>query len=244
MMIDTVLFDLDGTLLPLRQNKFVAAYFVELEKVFIRLGMDAHFAIQALLSGTKAMMKNDGAKTNAQRFWEKFSEVTGLSGQALQAVEEACDGFYANEFHAVKAVMEKGDAGLARRLLSGLNAKGYTVALATNPLFPACAITSRLAWIGLAPQDFCLITDYSNSSFCKPAQGYYREVLAGLGKEAHQCLMVGNNAREDMSAGELGIATFLLTDFLENEDKLDVSAFRQGCAAGLEAYIASLPQVR
>ncbi|MCL2817164.1 MAG: HAD family hydrolase [Clostridiales bacterium] len=244
-MINTVLFDLDGTLLPLKQDKFLAAYLTELEKVFIRLGLPAQRAMEALWAGTKAMIKNDGTKKNAERFWAEFAAVTGLSGEALKAVEDACDGFYTHEFNAVKkAVAETDDPGLPRRMIDMLSSKGFILVLATNPLFPACAITTRLGWIGLLPQDFCLITDYSNSSFCKPNPGYYRGILAGLGKEARQCLMIGNNVKEDMCAGALGMETFLLTGFLENEDAADVSSFRQGSPAELELFLASLPSCR
>jgi len=60
-------------------------------------------------------------------------------------------------------------------------------------------------------------------------------------KEPCQCLMVGNNTNEDMDAGALGMDTFLVTDYLENETGMAVSAFRHGTLTELEAYLASPP---
>ena len=56
--------------------------------------------------------------------------------------------------------------------------------------------------------------------------------------------MVGNNTREDMCVGELGTETYLVTDYLENEQNTDISRFRHGSLAELEAYLASLPSIK
>lgn len=242
-MIDTILFDLDGTLLQFTQDEFMAVYFAELKKVFVRLGLDAERTIKALWAGTNAMVLNDGKKLNSQRFWETFSNVMDLFGERLKAVDDACESFYSNEFDNVKHVVKNTDRDLPRRLVDILASKGFSIALATNPLFPTCAVTTRLGWIGLSPQDFCLVTDYANSSYCKPSHNYYRQILRKINKEPRQCLMIGNNTREDMSAGALGAETFLVTDYLENEANMDISAFRHGTLAELEAYITSLPNV-
>jgi FMN phosphatase YigB (HAD superfamily) len=238
-MLDTILFDLDGTLLQLSQKAFVDAYFAELGKVFVRLGMDAGASVKAVWAGTKAMFVNDGSMTNAERFWLAFSEQTGITGDELKAVEAACDAFYVNEFDAIKAILTPSER--PGRLVREMNAKGYTVALATNPLFPECAITTRLNWIGLELRDFTLVTHYFNCTYCKPSQGYYREVFAKLGKTPEQCLMVGNNPVEDMSAASLGVEVFLVTDCLENETNADITAFRQGTLAELENYLMTMP---
>ena len=240
-MIDSILFDLDGTLLHFSQDAFLNVYFSEISKIFKRIDLDVGLSVKAIWAGTKAMVLNDGSQPNAQRFWTVFAEYLDLSDEKRKAVEAACDAFYANEFDSVRSVMIPND--ISKRLVRALPAKGYSVVLATNPLFPACAVTTRLRWIGLEPQDFLFITNYSNSTYCKPNTGYYKEVLAKIGKSPEQCLMAGNNPVEDMIAGTLGIETFLVTDCLENEGGTDVSAFRQGTLAELEAYLMSLPDI-
>jgi len=240
-LIDTILFDLDGTLLQFKQSEFMDIYISELKKVFIKLGLDAGLSIEGLWAGTKAMVLNDGAKLNTERFWEKFAGYMGLTVERLNDIEKACDRFYSDRFNIVKSVLKPGD--IPKRLVHAMAAKGYVVVLATNPMFPECAVESRLGWVRLGIRDFRLVTHYANSTFCKPSPGYYREILTKINKKPEQCVMIGNSPTEDMCAGALGMETFLVTDYLENEPGEDISAFRCGTLAGLEAYLNSLPGI-
>ena len=238
-MIDTILFDLDGTLARFRQDEFIKVYFSELSKVFTGMGLDAEAAVKGVWAGTKAMVLNDGSMPNTQRFWSAFSEYMGLKGESLRAVETACDKFYTNEFNAAKKVVIPSD--IPARLVREMITRGYYVVLATNPLFPPCAVDSRLEWIGLDRHDFKLITHYENSTYCKPNPEYYREVLSKIGKSAEQCLMVGNNPAEDMCVSALGMNVFLVTDYMENDSGIDISVFRRGSIEDLETFLMSLP---
>lgn len=243
-MLKTVMFDLDGTLLPVTQQEFLSVYLGELRKVFSRIGLDAELAMRALWAGTEAMVRNDGAKSNAERFWNTFGDIMNVSDERLRAAEAACDAFYTNEFNVVKSIMRAGDRALPRRLIDLCKAKGFDVVLATNPLFPPCAVTTRLEWIGLLPEDFRLITNYQNSRFCKPNTEYYRDLMERLGVGADECIMIGNNTNEDMIAGTLGIATYLVTDCIENEAGADISRFTHGTLAQLEGYLNTLGDFR
>jgi len=240
-MTDTILFDLDGTLLQFNEDEFMTAYFMRLTKVFAGLRLDAETSVKALWAGTKVMMQNDGVKTNSDSFWEVFSEMMGLSGDRLKAIEDSFDKFYETEFDSIKSILKNCDPELPGRMVRTLNSRGFTLVLATNPLFPMCAVTTRLKWVGLVPEDFKLITNYSNSTYCKPNLNYYREIFKKLGKEPDRCIMIGNNTQEDMCASELGTKTFLVTDYIKNEINTDISAFRHGTLAELERYLASLP---
>ena len=237
-MIDTIMFDLDGTLVRFSQDDFINAYFSELSKVFIRLGLDARAAVKGVWAGTKAMVLNDGTMLNTQRFWDAFSGFMNIKGSELEAVESACDNFYTNEFNAVKSVVKP--SKIPKRLVRAMAAKGYTLVLATNPLFPPCAVDSRLGWIGLNRADFQHITHYENSTFCKPNLAYYREVFEKIKKSPEQCIMVGNNPAEDMCAGELGAETYLVTDYMENETGIDITAFQHGTIEELETFLTSM----
>ena len=240
LMIDTIMFDLDGTLLRIPQSTFISAYFAELGKVFARMGMDAETSIKAVWTGTKAMLLNDGTELNANKFWDTFARTLSLTAERRLAVEAACDSFYTNEFDIVKKHAEPSD--IPKRLVPSLADKGFTLVLATNPLFPACAVETRLGWIGLRLSDFKLVTHYSNSTFCKPNPGYYNEIFSKIGKKPQQCLMVGNNPSEDMCAGKLGAETYLVPDYLENEAGLDISAYRSGNIGQMEEYLLDLPK--
>ena len=60
MNITTVLFDLDGTLLPMDQDVFAKAYIGGLGKTAVYHGYDAKAMMDAIMSGTAAMVKNNG----------------------------------------------------------------------------------------------------------------------------------------------------------------------------------------
>ena len=68
------------------------------------------------------------------------------------ALENILNDFYAREFDSVRTVLrETADRG---PLLRGLRERGYCLVLATNPIFPAVAVETRLGWVGLRPEDF------------------------------------------------------------------------------------------
>ncbi len=240
-MIDTVLFDLDGTLLPIDQSAFMKVYFRELSNVFAEMGLDGENGMKALLHGTKDMLENDGTMPNSAVFWRRFSMDMGIDEDFTKRIEEACDEFYSGPFNLVRDVARITDASKAAVMT--LKQKGYRVILATNPLFPPQAITTRLGWFGLEQSDFELCTDYHSASYCKPSKGYFDAILSRFGLVPGQCLMVGNNVREDMCAREYGMSVYLVDEFIENEDKTDISDFNRGRIEDFAAFAGAMPRV-
>ena len=222
--IDTVLFDLDGTLLPTEQKPFVKRYFGLLSQSLTEKGFDADKAIKAIMKGLSAMTANDGAVTNSTLFEDVVRTVYGNTAESFIS---ALLDFYATDFDKAKDVADvaKIKANRVAERIGALRDRGIKTVLATNPVFPRIALDVRLSWIGLTDRDFEHITDYENSSFCKPDTGYYREILSTGGKEPQNCIMIGNNVCEDMAAAGLGIKCFLVTDFLENPDGSDIEGY-------------------
>lgn len=222
--IDTVLFDLDGTLLPAEQKPFVKRYFGLLSENLTKKGFDADEAIGTIMKGLGAMTANDGAVTNSALFESVVR--TAYKDDADSFISALLD-FYATDFDRAKDVADAAmiKANRVAERIGALRGRGIKTVLATNPVFPRIALDVRLSWIGLTDGDFEHITDYGNSSFCKPNIGYYREILSAVGKEPQNCIMIGNNVREDMAAAELGIKCFLVTDFPENPDGVDIGAY-------------------
>ena len=129
--ITTVLFDLDGTLLPMDQMGFTKTYFGLLVQKAAPFGLKPQPTIDAVWAGTKAMVKNDGSAPNDRRFWGTFCPLVGVEESVLRPV---FDKFYGEEFHGAKAAC--GENPCAAQAVRGLKAQGYDVVLATNPIFP------------------------------------------------------------------------------------------------------------
>lgn len=67
-MLKAVLFDLDGTLIPMNEKQFTEYYFGLLLKRFVPLGYDKDDLVKTVWNGTGAMLKNDGKETNETVF--------------------------------------------------------------------------------------------------------------------------------------------------------------------------------
>jgi phosphoglycolate phosphatase-like HAD superfamily hydrolase len=90
--MNTCIFDLDGTLLPMPdQELFLDTYFKVLAAKFAPHGYDPGKLTKAVWTGTKAMLDNDGTMTNEQRFWSTFEAILGEEGKQL---EPLFDEFY------------------------------------------------------------------------------------------------------------------------------------------------------
>ena len=236
-----ILFDLDGTLLPQDQEEFIKVYFGALVGRLARMGLPASTAEEqkalasAVWVGTKAMMTNDGSKTNEERFFEGFESVSGVN---LLSRKPEFDSFYENEFQAVGEIC--GRNPLVKQVVEELKGRGYRVAIATNPLFPLIANKHRVKWAGMDINDFEFCTCYENSCYCKPRLEYYQGILEHLGVSAEECVMVGNDVREDMVARKLGMDVFLVTDCLINADNEDIDQFAHGGFDNLVEFVQKL----
>ena len=235
MSIKAVLFDLDGTLLPMDQDVFVKAYIGGLASVAAKAGYDPAAMASAIMAGTVAMVKNNGEKTNEEVFW---SVIEDTFGEAIKADYGMFDEFYRTDFQSIRHVC--GFEPRAAEVIGCVRSLGLRAALATNPLFPKVATESRIRWAGIDPSDLEFYTTYETSRHCKPNLEYYKDVLSQLGLEAAECVMVGNDVGEDMIARELGMGVFLLTDCLINRKGADISQYPHGGVDELVSFIHSL----
>lgn len=233
--VRAILFDLDGTLLPLHQDTFVHTYITALVKATAQRGYDPSKVKKAFLWATQAMVQNNGEKTNQEALTQALVSVLG---EKIHQDLDIFDSFYDTEFQQIKEIC--GFNPKAQETVKWAKSKGIALVLATNPLFPAKATHSRIRWAGLSPEDFSFITTYENFSYAKPNLSYYRAVLAHLNLTPEECLMVGNDVDEDMIAKDLGIPVFLLTDCLLNRNEKDISQFPHGSFEELMRFIEAL----
>lgn len=235
MALKMVLFDLDGTLLPMDQDKFVKSYFGLLAKKMAGFGYKPDALIDGVWKGTGAMVKNNGAKTNESVFWETFAHlVKENAAEDIPIFEE----FYRVDFQNVKDVC--GCNPNAAKAVKRIKDMGLRTALATNPIFPSIATESRIKWAGLSPSDFEKYTSYENSHFCKPNPKYFAEVIEDLGVEPDECLMVGNDLGEDTPAESLGMKVFIVTDCLIEKSGVSLDDYPHGGFDELAEYVEEI----
>ena len=215
-MYKAILFDLDGTLLPIDNESFFKIYFTELTRVLVSAGIEQELAVKSVWAGTKAMIMNDGKRYNKDVFWETFVATAGC--KSAESFINATDPFYNGDFHKIRAALGENPYALRAVELAARN--GRRVVLATNPVFPPMAQLARLSWIGLSGKNFDLITDYESDRFCKPNPKYYLSICERIGVEPSECLMVGNDESDDMmGASAAGLDCFLVTDYLIPSEK-------------------------
>ena len=231
-MLKAVLFDLDGTLLPMDQDLFVENYFILLAKKFASFGYEPNALIKAITHATEAMVKNNGFHTNEVVFWNDY---TNSFGPQARSHETLFTDFYKKEFQKLKDIC--GFNYNSAKIVRDLKDQGIRVALATSPIFPAIATESRIRWTGLEPEDFEFFTSYENIGYCKPNLAYYRELLNRMGLSPHECVMVGNDVDEDMVAYQLGIKVFLMTENLLNKKNVDIDEFPHGDFDDLRKFL-------
>ncbi|MDN5348336.1 MAG: hypothetical protein PWP65_1900 [Clostridia bacterium] len=228
MRFKYLLFDLDGTILPMDMNIFLRAY-LKLLSARLTAYLEPQLFIEHLMAATATMIRDlNPNRTNAEVFMDDFFHRTGLPEAEVKAI---FDDFYQRDFPTLARFTQP--TPLAPKIFDRALERGYELVIATNPIFPRIAIEERLRWAGVGGYPFRLVTVYEEMHFCKPQLEYYSEILAILGARPEECLMVGNDVEEDLIAGQLGIATFLVEDCLINQKNLQIKADYRGRLADL-----------
>ena len=171
-MLKAIFFDLDGTLLPLDEPKFIEIYVAELVKKFVPLGYDYDKIIDFSKKNIYAMFTNDGSKSNEQVYIDVYKEVFG---KYEKQDEEYILDFYLKEFLETKKSC--GYNPLAKEIVKFAKDNNLLTVLSTNPVFPRICTVTRMEFTDLKETDFDYITTYENSRFCKPNPNYLLDLL-------------------------------------------------------------------
>lgn len=217
------------------QDSFTRAYFKGLCAKAAPFGYEPKGLVDAVWKGIVAMIRNDGKQKNSDVFWKVMRNVYG---DKIIADKRIFDEFYETGFDGLKS--EVGYTEEAHLLVERLKSKGVRLVLASNPVFPVLAQTKRVGWAGIDHNVFARVTSYENSSYCKPNPKYYTEIVESLGVEPKDCLMIGNDAKDDLAAVKAGLSVFLLTDCLINTENVDISSIPHGGYKELNAYLDGL----
>jgi HAD superfamily hydrolase (TIGR01549 family) len=236
-MIKAILLDLDDTLLGNSMATFLPAYFQALTRYVAHI-IPPEDLLSRLLQATEVMQANDGTGlTNEETFAEAFYPAIGQERADLEPILRQ---FYAEEFHELRGLTQPRPA--ARRLVAWAFERGLQVAIATNPLFPRSPIEQRLEWAGVPVTefDYSLVTTYENMHATKAHPAYYREILARLGREPSECLMVGDDWEHDIvQAGSVSVPGYWIAGPGETPPYADTALIGYGTLAGLWSQIAA-----
>lgn len=235
MRYQAILFDLDGTLLPMHEQTFVKYFYGALVKYLTSRGDVSGQVVGEVLQGSlQYVIGNDGSCTNREafiRFYRRFYEKSGI----LVDIDNI-ERFYATSFDS-QVRPSCGYDPDAWAVVDMIKQAQVPIVVATNPFFPTVATHVRLKWAGLDPTDFAEISTYENYHYCKPNLMYYHEVFERTGFDPAKCLMVGNNVAEDMIAKQLGCDVFLIVRNLINPKNEDVSQYPHGSFQDLANYL-------
>jgi FMN phosphatase YigB (HAD superfamily) len=225
----TLLLDLDDTLLDTHMDAFIPAYFQALSKHLAGY-VQPEKMLPALMQGTQLMLASDDpARTLQEVFEAYFYPKLGVPKEQLTPIIER---FYDEVFPSIGAVTAKREGAV--ELVDWAFAKGYRVAVATDPLFPLKAVHHRIRWAGLDPERFELISSFETFHFSKSHPAYFAEVLGRLGWPNEPVLMVGNDVERDLKpAQSLGLRTYHVSDHSDPE------AGRGGTLSDLRSWLES-----
>jgi HAD superfamily hydrolase (TIGR01549 family) len=235
--IKAVLFDLDDTLLGNDMDLFVPAYFRLLSEYAAEV-YDPKLLIQHLLAATHVMARDtDPLATNEDVFWDAFVRLTGFDRQVMVPFFTR---FYQTRFEEIRSLTRPEED--ARSLVEWAFSRGYRVVIATNPMFPLVAVERRLEWARVPASEFRydLVTSYENMHAVKPHPEYYREILAYLGLDPGEALMIGDDWERDIRpASAIGMQTYWIASPQSEPPEPDVSLTGQGRLADLRRWVES-----
>jgi FMN phosphatase YigB (HAD superfamily) len=219
MMIKAVLLDMDNTLLVNPDIIFAKAFLEQFDqhmRQMLQVEQASHGFRQAIQRMSQA---RDGSESNIALILRTLCEFMQRDTTAIQA---AWESFYADKYPMLREYISPvaGASGLIQKLVDD----GFTVVIATNPIYPETAIKQRLEWANLPTDDnvYALVTHAGNMHSAKPNPDYFAEILQYIGVEPHEALMVGDSLKSDIiPAQTLGIHPYQihdhsLTAFIEN----------------------------
>lgn len=241
-MIKAVLFDLDNTLLHNPALRFVKSYVQALTPhVHAQFpAVDKPVIQNALREAIEDVIADQNPlTTNWEVFMTSFSKRTTIDEASLRS---PLDGFYQAFYPELRSLVEPMVS--APRLVRWLFDNGYAVAVTTNPVFETSPIHQRLSWASLDPAEwpFAYITTMQTTHFTKPNPHYYEEVLARIGVEPEETLVIGDDWGNDIvPATRVGMNTF----WIETEEQMlnhpvdtpDIQADGQGSLDDLSRMV-------
>lgn len=205
MTIKAVLLDLDDTLLH-GGDIFVLTLIQELTQ-YLHQELGFPDNPNGLIQAVRAVGQNLSPTVRIDVLYKQT-----LAPPDERLFEQKIRQYYTDHYPRLQEVMRPDPSTLP--LVEWLFEHEYTVVLATNPIYPQIGIEQRMKWAGLDPQwPFARITHAQNSHFIKPHPHFYEEIMAHVGFEPYEAIMVGNDWWNDIvPAAKTGMRTYWISD--------------------------------
>ena len=210
-MIRAILFDLDETLLDLNLDAYVWAFSSQRVRLVSRIANLSPIAVaipywHAL---TQMLGRREDNLTNAAFLHQRFKAATGVPLD--DPIIADCLSYYDDQVFNPTMAASRAIGAHPRRgahaCLDMCQRLGLRVVLATNPTFPQTCTYERMRWAGIEDYPFSHVTVCENSTRAKPWARYYVEACAAVGCRPEECLMVGNDPRNDFASDGLPLRT-------------------------------------
>ena len=237
MSIDTLLFDLDGTLV----DQFQPGSSFEFTALVLRRFagfLDPVTTFKAGRAAVHALQHHQSRQTNFDAMIAEFCRHAPVrEAEVAKKALEFCELDFPTmrwRFHPIEG---------ARETLLLAHQLGFRLVLATNPTVPLPMTHQRLEWARLSDIEWAFVTHPQIMTRTKPDVGYYHELLGKLGCGPDRCLMVGNDFRKDLPAMDAGIRTFLLDRPMSRKARRERARYRPdhfGSYGDLQALLREL----
>ena len=213
-MIKAVLLDMDNTILANPDQVFAREFKQLAESFFMDLWGISDIST-LIHQGMRAMYDQPHYdRTNMEILIDTLQQNTQLP---IEAVEDGLNVFYEQAYPALKPCVSPIPG--AAELISYLRDHDYAVVIATNPLYPEWGVIQRLQWAGLPDSDYAFITHADNMHFIKPDPSYYAEIIARIGIEPDEAVIIGDGIENDICAAKvIGIHTYYIGEDIHHPD--------------------------
>ncbi len=232
----TILFDLDGTLLPMDTERFMYLYGKAVARGFSDFN-EPDQLFRHVMTSVKHTIMNKEKRKNADVFFEDFARRVQ---EPVEAYSSRFKTFYNNHFDSVQSATQVSVEIV--EAVKVLKEKNYQLIIATNPIFPMEANRQRIKWAGLDISDFDYVSSFEENHYCKPHIEFYQEVLEINGIEAKEVLMVGNDVQEDLVISALGSQTYLIEDHMIHRGG-EIESEHRGNYQDFLTFVKGLPHL-
>ena len=193
-MIKAVLLDLDNSALDQPDHQFAAtfrgAFAQRLEEQTGIKSADGvfHRAIQKLNRRRDIVSSNDEVMT---------SSIAAEVNASVSDIQLKLGALYQSSYEQARSVSSA--APEARQIVESLLDQGLAVAVVSNPIYREATIVQWLQWAGLGDfiESFAFLSSSENMHFAKVDPAFYAELIARIGIEPDEALLVGDKRQND-----------------------------------------------